>query len=690
MNDWSLAELYGLIVRSDSYFDLPRERLEELLQVLSGFYPFARPLLEWDREDGTVRRKGGASAMAAIVGAGTIPQSGGYPVHHLDSRVHLGELDEEFIQESRVGDVFQLGTSSWIIRDIRKDRVYVSEAANRFSEVPFWRNESGSRSYELGARIGAFLREMTDRLASGHSVTEDNTRSVEEEIMSFLAERYGMDADSADLLIGTIRSQSQASELPTDRRIVIETYKDLTNQTHVIVLNHFGRRVNRAWQLAIERQFEQLLPYRMYGNAKDDGIEFVLPEWDASWLRTISQVTPSNVESLLTEAIAGSPFLAVAFRRIAETALLLSRSFTRTPLWQQRLRSEELLRDAMPYAERFPYLREAMKVCLYEYLDCDRLKRVLENIRDGEIEVVVRETGHPSPFASKFLADYVNMRIYEGDGIDETLKLQLMSVSKELAQQLFGADSARSAVPSTIVDEESRRLAEPDRALERAEDLVPLLKGRGDMTAAEISKLAGAGALEWLELMHERGRLTPLDIAGDGELRWICADERELYEHFPSSADSVSFIVGRYADNRLSFTEPELCERYPVLTLAEATRIANELISQDRLQRSPHAADDQERIWTSSKVASRLIRLSVGQARRQTEPVDPVRWCGHIALLQHALQGSQQQGYDGLRTVIAALQGLFAPLSQWETILFPSVYPPIAKRIWTCCAVPEK
>lgn len=669
--DWTVERLHRLVARTENYLAFSREEIEEMLQVLSGLYPFARPLLDWDRETGRLAKRAN-SAMAAVTGAGTIPQSGNYPVHHVDSRVHLGELDEEFIQESRVGDVFQLGTSSWMIREIKQDRVYVSEVANRFSEVPFWRNESGGRSYALGARVGEFMRELGSRLRLEETTGEPESEALEE-TLAWLDAEHGMDREAGGQLAALAHSQQRFCGLPTDRRMLIEYYKDVMNQTHVIVHNYCGRSVNRAWLLAIERQFEKLLPYRPYGNAKDNGIEFVLPEWDASWLQAIYRVTPANVEELLTEAVTGSPLLALAFRRIAETSLLLSRSFTRAPLWQKRLRGEELLRASLPYAERFPYLREAMKECLHDYLDLGGLKRALEAIQRGEIELATRETPHPSPFAAQFIADYVNMRIYEGEGVDETIQLQLLNVSKELAAQLFGEGRLPGAVRPEVVQEESRRLEEGEPETRSAEDVWRLLKRRGDLTAEELAKLAGGSdAYGWLEELRESGRADAIDLSGDGEYRWICADERGIYEAFPEAPDAVTFVVGRYVQHVLSFTEAELCERYPALTYAAARRLADEWLAEGRICRAPHAANESERIWTSADVAARLVRLSIRETRRQSQPAEPSRWCGQIAMLQHALQGTQTQGTDGLRQVIGVMQGLFAPLSQWETLLFPS------------------
>ncbi|MCM3628660.1 DEAD/DEAH box helicase [Paenibacillus glycanilyticus] len=662
--DMAVGDLHRLIARSDSYRSFPIGKLRGMLQVLAGFYPFMRPLLDWNRDTDTlVKRRN--TMIGALTGAGTIPSSSAYPVHHVDSRVHLGELDEEFVQESRVGDVFQLGMNGWMIRRIDKDRVYVSEAGNRFSEIPFWRAEGLGRTYSLGIKVGAFIAEVEERLQS-----ED-----EEQLISWLTSHYQMDDYTALQLLSLIQSQRSFCELPTDKRIVIETYRDLMNQTHVIMHNPFGRRLNRTWLLAIERQFELLLPYRLYGNAKDNGIEFVLPEWDSSWLQTIWQVTPANVEALLTEAITGSPLLAIAFRHIAETSLLLSRSFGRTPLWQKRLRSEELLRSALPYAEHFPYLTQAMKACLHDYLSLDDLRSLLTAIRDGEIEVVVKETEYPSPMATQFLADYVNMRIYEGDGLDPAIQMQLMNVSKELAGRLFGEQAIRSRIPEQVLEAERQRLSEPESELREASDVVRLLKRRGDLAPDELIQVAGTQALLWAEQLLQTGDLAIFEPSEDTpveECRWICRDESEIYEAFPHSDEAASFIIRRFADNRIAFTDLELCERYPKLSLVEAKRLVDKLREEGSLDQAPFAASPEERIWSSRRAAERIIRLSIGEARKQVQPASPIRWCAQIALRQHALQGAQLRGSDGLRLVIERLQGIFLPLSHWESVIFPS------------------
>lgn len=658
--DRTADEWFRLVARSDSYRAFPKERLEPLLEMLSGFYPFVRPLLDWDRETGIVSRRSN-TAMAAVTGAGTIPQSSAYPVHHAESRAHIGELDEEFIHESRVGDVVQLGAQSWIIREIRQDRVYATEAGNRFSETPFWRNEAPARPYELGLKIGTFLRELESRLGR-----------PDEETIDWLNARYGMDALAAGELIGYVRAQLAVSALPTDRRIVIEHYRDAAGQKHVLIHNLFGRKVNRTWLMAIQRIFETKLPYQVYGNAKDNGIELVFSEWDVSWLNVIWQVTSANADTLLAEALAESPLLAASFRRIAETSLLLARSFTRVPLWQKRLRSAELMKNALPYAERFPLFREAMRQAQQEHLDLDRLREVLDAMAEGRIEMAVRELEFPSPMAAQFAFDYVNMRMYEGDGLDESVRLQMLQFSRSMAGSLFGGEEGQlQPVDPDVLAREGRRLTEAGQEVRNADGLLRLLKERGDLSEDELVRLAGPEARSWLEELANRRRAVA--VAWDGESRWIAADERELYRTFPGTAESVALIAGRFADHRLSFTEEELRERYPVLTPESAASVVETLLGQGLIEQAPFAADADERLWSSRKVAERLIRLSIAKVRRGLEPVEPSRLLGDLLRRQHVLtEGGAARGEAGLLAAIEALQGIFLPLSHWESVIFPA------------------
>lgn len=738
-------ELHRLVVRSDSFRSFPRERLHAALLVLGGHYPFVRPLIEYDSLTGRIGRRG-SGAMAALTGAGTIPQSSAYPVHHAETRVRLGELDEEYIEESRAGDVFQLGTSSWRIQSIRQDRVYAVEAGNRYSEIPFWRNEGPGRSYELGKAVGRLWAELERRLAPGGEEPEgagsaedrpagvpaeraenvpaepaDNPARVpastpeeperartaappaaasgrpdggpasgsgdpsgappesaadrsaaDAETAEWLSRTFHLDGEAAAGLAAFVRAQRAQGGVPTDRRLIVEYYRDVTGRWHIVFLNHWGKRVNRTWLLAIRHVLERSLGQQIYAHARDGGIEFVLPEWSPAWLEAVRQVTPDTAERLLTEALPGSPLFAIAFRRIAETSLLLQRSFRRTPMWQKRIRSEELLREALPYAERFPYLHEAMRSALYDELDLPNLLDALRSLADGTTRIVMRETPHPSPLAAAFMSDYALKQLYEGDQLSGDLQLQLIGISKKLAGELFGEDALRRAVRPEAVEAERRRLAGPGPAGPPADPdgLYALLKRRGDSTDAELAGWAGSRAAAWLGALEREGRIVRL--AFGGETRWICADELDMYREFPSTPASVAFVAGRWTERVLSFTIGDLIGRYPQLDPVRARAVIDELLLQERIEPSPLAEDEGTGAWMNSRIASRILRGSVREARREAEPIGADRWLLETAALQYALPGARLAGESGLLAVIGRLQGLFLPLELWETVIFPS------------------
>jgi ATP-dependent Lhr-like helicase len=655
-DDWTVDQLFQLIRRSDCYHTITRDKFEALLQVLSGFYPFVRPLIDWNRDTDRLSSRS-SSRMAAIMGTGTIPGSGNYPVYHIDNQIQLGELDEEYVHESRVGELFQLGAQSWTIREIRNDRVLVSEGVNRISEIPFWRNEGIGRSFQLGEQVGAFLAEIGSRLT-------DKQQDVA--TIAWLDGLHGFDSLAADSLIGLIRKQQAASAVPTDKSIVIEHYQDVMNQTHVILHNVWGRRLNRTWQIVLEHHIERKLQYRPYMCAKDNGIEMIFREWDREWLQSIWQAASAGVDPILMEVLGRSPMFAITFRRMAEVGLLLSRQFKRTPMWQKRLRSEELLKEVLPYAEQFPFFKAAIHECFEEFLDAAGLKYVLGGIESGTIQVQITQSDFPSPWATQFMWDYVNTQIYEADTLSSELQLQVMNINRELAGAVFGASAEQGVFePEVLAAEQLRMEGRPESAAE----LAALLKRRGDLTPSELEAACGEQAADWIQQLEEQGTIIRMTIGG--KQRWVSRDEQATYEQFPHNSASVTFVLNRYVDGRLSFSEAQLMERYP-LTLEQTGQLITKWQEERRIERSPFAQPDLEPLWSGSTVCDRITRLSLQHFRNAGEPVDPARLGLFLLQRHHLLPGLRTKGIDSLRHIVHLLQGIFLPYTQWEQLIFPS------------------
>jgi ATP-dependent helicase Lhr and Lhr-like helicase len=659
----TVGRMEAVVRRSAVYRGISREQLTKLLAMLSGYYPFVRPLLDWNRENGAVTGRS-AARMAALMGTGTIPSNANFPVYHAQTRIQLGDLEEEFVHESNIGDVFQLGAHSWMIREIRQDRVIVDEAVNRFSEIPFWRGDGGGRSFALGERIGQFVEELQIRV---------EREATDEETILWLGAEYGLDARAGEELLDLVRRQGAVSRMPTHRSIVAEIYRDLTDQTHLVLHNYWGRRVNRAWLMALQHEWAQFLPYAPYGNAKDNGIEFIFRDFEASWIHRLWNVTPERARKALAETVPGSAMFAGQFRRMAETSLLLQRCFARVPSWQKRIRAEELLRDALPFAAEFPLFRAALDECLDEHLDVRSLEAALGRLISGDISLITVESDAPSPLAAQFTADYVAQMLYEGDAPNEELQRQLLSVSHELAGSVFGPDAAaRRPVEPEIVEAEKKRLAAAGTEGNRPEELLVLLKRRGDLSLDEIAAWGGENVPKWLAMLEGERKIAPVEFAGDR--RWIARDELETYRAFPQDAHSVAFVLLRWIDSRIAFTEEELRQRY-ALDAGNAREWLKLRRGEGRIVPAPFAEPEESELWSSSKVSSRMVRLSLASVRHAGRPVPAQRWM-RLLLSRHGLASTGgATGIEALKRVMSMLQGLFLPVSQWESIVLPARLP---------------
>jgi ATP-dependent helicase Lhr and Lhr-like helicase len=399
----------------------------------------------------------------------------------------------------------------------------------------------------------------------------------------------------------------------------------------------------------------------------------VFKHWEPAYLDAMQQVNSNSLEDLLKEAVPTSPMFSAAFRQAAEMSLLLTRSFKRMPAWQKRMRTQVLLREALPYAQQFPLISDAIRECLIEQLDAPRVKHVLKEIEAGRIGLTIRESVAPSPFAAQFFFDFVNQAMYESDALGKDLKLQMLSVSRELAEELFGKEILRDTVSPSVVSEVRLRTEEASEVELTDEDGVYLFfKQRGDLAAEQWHRIAARHAYAekiFTELLAE-GRLIEVHIGG--ETRYICGDEREIYESIAVAAESLHFVLSRFIGTQLAFTSRMLSERYH-LSLQRVEGVIAEWVSEGRIVVAPFAVEGEKGLlWTEAKLSSRMIRATLNEHRERIEPVSPETYCAHLLARQHVTPGTRRQGSDGLREVLGQLQGIFLPWSQWEASVLPS------------------
>ncbi|MCW3069706.1 MAG: box helicase, partial [Solirubrobacterales bacterium] len=676
----SVEELHELARRTYSYSELSRELLENVLDMLDGRYPSKefgelRARIVWDRVAGTIRGRKG-SRQLAVANAGTIPDRGLYAVTLPDGR-RVGELDEEMVYEARPGQAFLLGASTWRIEEIGRDRVIVTPAPGAPGAVPFWKGDSVGRPKELGEAIGAFSR----------WAVEQDAETLERD--------YDLDERAARNLLAYLREQQAATRvLPSERTIVVERFRDEIGDWRLCVLSPYGGRVHAAWGLALSARMQERFGLESDAIWSDDGIVLHLPDLDADESESLPSAAelvmlePEEVEDAVTAELGGSALFGARFRENASRALLIPRAYPgkRTPLWQQRLKAQNLLEVARRYSD-FPIVLETYRECLRDVLDVPGLQELLRGLHTREISLVEVETQTASPFASSLLFDYVATYMYEGDTPNAERRAAALSLDRDLLRELLGQEELRELIdPGALrrVEDDLQHRSEMTRATGR-DALHDVLRHVGDLSGEEISArvLDGIDPGGLVRELERERRAIRLRLGG--EERYVAADEAGLYrdalgamppgglpEAFLADVpDALRELIARYARTHGPFTADDLHGRYGIdaaAVLRELER-AGDLV-RGELRAGGHGTS--ERDWCDVEVLRRLRRASLAVLRKEIEPTEQRRLAAFLPSWQgvdrHSGAGA---GIDRLREVLVPLQGLALPVETWERDVLP-------------------
>jgi ATP-dependent helicase Lhr and Lhr-like helicase len=670
--DWRVPELYELVRRAYPYADLPRELLDQVLDMLDGRYPseeFAelRPRIVWDRVEDTVRARKGSFRLA-ISNAGTIPDRGLYGVHLPDGR-RVGELDEEMVYEAHPGQTFLLGASTWRIEEITRDRVIVTPAPGAPGAIPFWRGDGVGRPVELGRAIGEFSRWAVDR-----------------EPAELLAEGYDLDERAAKNLIAYLREQQEATRVvPSDRTIVVERFRDEIGDWRLCVLSPFGGRVHSAWALALSAKIRDEHGLESDAIWSDDGIIVHLPDADEPPGADLVMIEPDQIEDMIVAELSASALYGARFRENAARALLLPRAYPgkRTPLWQQRLKAQSLLEVAKRYGQ-FPIVLETYRECLRDVFDLPGLQELLRGLHTRELSLVEVETQRSSPFASSLLFDYVATYMYEGDAPNAERRAAALSLDRDLLRELLGQEELRELIDADALAEVEADLQRRSERMQatNADDLHDVLRAVGDLTTEEarLRVLSGLDADGMLDSLRKERRAVSMRIGGED--RWIAAEDAGLYRDafgaVPPGGLPNAFIeeveapfervVRRYAHTHGPFAGRELLDRYKV----DPSPVLQVLESVGDVVRGELRPGGTEREWCDTDVLRRLRRASLASLRKEVEPAEQQA----LARFLPAWQGVDASppggaGVDRLREVLVPLQGVALAPDVWERDVLP-------------------
>ncbi|MQB01046.1 MAG: DEAD/DEAH box helicase [Actinobacteria bacterium] len=681
MDDWAVDDLERVVKRAAPFNDLPRNALEATLDMLSGRYPsheFAtlRPRLNWDRIQDRLSARTGAQRVAVTSG-GTIPDRGLFGVFlGGEKSARVGELDEEMVYESRVGETFLLGASSWLIEDITPDRVIVTPAPGQPGKFPFWHGDAPGRPVELGRALGRFTRDLMSAPA-----LERTAR----------LKRTGLDEHAANNLTAYLEEQKEATGIvPDDRTIVVEKFRDEIGDWRICILSHFGAPVHAPWAQAIEARLNERLGLGVQSIYTDDGIVLRLPETDDIPEGSALMFDPEEIEDIVVDQIGNSALFASRFRECAVRSLLLPRRRpgSRTPLWQQRQKSALLLQVASRY-EQFPVVLEAMRECLQDVFDLPALVDLMRAIRSREIRIVEVETGVPSPFAGSLQFGFVSVFMYEGDSPLAERRAQALSLDRSLLAEIMGREELRE-----LIDEDSLlrlelelQYLEPDRKARDADGLHDLLRRLGDLSTQEIAaRVQGDGSDDWLKELTAERRVARVMIAGDE--RWIAAEDAGRYRDalgvalprglpaafLETDPGALGYIVGRYAATHGPFVPRDIADRYGIGVAPVETSLRG-LEMDGRVVEGEFRPGGTEKEWIDVEVLRSLRRRSLAAFRKEIEPVAPdvlarfsVAWHGVGA-------GPVTATPDSVYEVVEQLQGVPVPASVLEHQILGSRLP---------------
>ncbi|HXD75046.1 MAG TPA: DEAD/DEAH box helicase [Vicinamibacterales bacterium] len=679
MDDWDADDLFAAVRRAAPFAELGRTAFDGVLDMLSGRYPsdeFAelRPRITWDRSRGKITAREGAKRVAVING-GTIPDRGLFGVFLLGAgpgAARVGELDEEMVFETHVGDTFVLGASSWRVEAITHDRVLVSPAPGQPGKMPFWKGDQTGRPLEFGLAIGRLIREML-RLPPAAAIDT-------------LTREHDLDRPAAENLLQYLNDQkSAAGVVPDATTVLVERVRDELGDWRVCVLSPRGGRIHAPWAMAVAAKIREERGVDVETLWGDDGFVVRFPDVDEPPDARLLLPDPNEVQGLVVRQLGSTALFAAKFRENAARSLLLPkrRPGMRAPLWQQRKKAADLLGVASKYGS-FPVLLETYRECLRDFFDMPALVSTLADISSRKVRVVTVNSEHPSPFAASLLFSYVASFIYDGDAPLAERRAQALAVDQAQLREIIGDAELRELLDAESIDAVERELQRLDpRFHARTADAVhDMLLSIGDLSRDDIAARAVspdiAGTAD--DLVKQR-RALMLDIAG--EERYVAVEDAARYRDAlgialppgippqllaPAELPVVN-LIRRYARTHAPFTAHELAARFGLSTAFVETGLAS-LAGDGSIVEGEFRPGGTTREWTDAGVLRQIRRRSLAKLRQEAEPVDQ----SVLGRLSTRWQGvaRRRQGTDALLDVVEQLQGAPLAASILETDILPA------------------
>lgn len=639
---YELDEVMEMLPRAWPFRHVTREEVKAVLGMLAGDYEHShdipvRPRILYDRIHERVEGDG-YSRMLAISAGGTIPDKGLYAVK-TEEGVKLGEIDEEFVYESRKGDRFILGSFAWKITNISRDTVTVTQAPVEGARLPFWKGEIKGRDKRTGEAFGHMFRTL--ELAHEDGKLSDALRDL------------GLDETAVSLAGGYLERQIKTvGSLPNDRTIIVEHFRDSMGSSQLMFHSVFGRRINAPLSLLAAEAARQQLGIEVGCVDEEDG--FLLYSYGNGTLPAgiLHQINPDTCVRNMEIILPTAPVFNMAFRYNCGRALMMGvRGNSRQPLWKQRLKSAELLEQVVRETGH-PLIRETRRECMRGFWDADGVKELLDDIRSGAVEVREVYTELPSPMSlplqwgqeAAVMYDYAPTPRKIHMAVEEALS-RALKLDKELIHP--GRQELVQVQERTTLPKDEKQLHS-------------LLMTEGDMAAGDLEI-----PVEWLEMLAQQGRVVYLEQG-----LWIAAEEIERYaaalgqpetEQTEGAADREEQcrIVRRMLRYRGGADITQTAERY-----GWDVQTAEDIL--EKLCRREETVKEDGKYYHAELYRRAVIRT----LKNRREEVQTCPSEAYAALLLSRMETSAPTE-EGLRSLLKRYAGMTLPAPHWEGILFP-------------------
>ncbi|OGR25710.1 MAG: hypothetical protein A2277_09300 [Desulfobacterales bacterium RIFOXYA12_FULL_46_15] len=692
LETWDMDELYNFIKTSRPFHTLNREHYDLVLNMLAGRYSDARirellPRISIDRLDHTVEGKKGA-LQALYISGGTIPDRGYFQLRHHETSARIGELDEEYVWEAKIGQIATVGTQNWKIMRITHNDVFAVPAGNSHMDAPFWIAEGMNRDFHFSGLILDFLEKAEDLLPC-----------PEFEIL--LKTEFHMDETASTELIRFLKEQRDFTEKPLPHRhhILLEYVRsgpDGSPGSMLVMHTLFGGRVNRPYAIALEAAWEDRFGEKPEIFPGNDAIIIQLPS-PMEPEDILSLVTSSNLDALLKKNLEHSGFFAARFRECAARALLLTKNKMgqRMPLWMTRLKSKKLLENIIRY-EDFPILLETWRTCLQDEFDLKNLKLLLDEIQTGALSWSAAFTSRPSPFAAGMAWNQINQYMYREDEAAS----KASALGSHFLHDIVFSPNLRPKMSAALVKdfEAKRQCLIPGYAPHSPRDLTDFVKERIAIPQTEWEALLlqiktdvpdSMEAIldltrDKLALLYPEGHSSPLVISrewgpklikqfyeSNQVVRLETLSDKALKNKAPNdpSEDEDAFILGQW----LSFygpVAPSFIQKSLGIDKSRLDDLISRLVEEHKIITGLLIENGSDPDICDSDNYEILLRLSRLKARPEFDALEIDRLPLFLAHYQGLTK--RKDHIDGLFKCLEQLSCLPLPADSWETDILPA------------------